>query len=146
MSADGDQGFPGEVSVAATYRLEVCDLVLEFVAGTTKATPVSLSTHPYFNLGGSQANDCLQHFVAIASNEFLETDTCQIPTGRRMSVAGTPFDFRAPRAIGERIREPTPQLEYGGGYDHYFVLAETSSLEPPPICSSNYRSNFWSRC
>lgn len=131
VSADGDQGFPGEVSVAATYRLEACDLVLEFVARATKATPVSLSAHPYFNLGGSQANDCLEHLVAIASNEFLETDTCQIPTGRRMSVAGTPFDFKVPRAIGERIREPTAQLEHGGGYDHYFVLAGTSSSESP---------------
>lgn len=135
VSADGDQGFPGEVSVTATYRLEGCELMLDLVARTTKATPVSLSTHPYFNLEGSKANDCLAHLVTIASNEILETGAYQIPTGRRISVAGTAFDFKAPRAIGERIHEPTAQLEYGGGYDHYFVLAGQSSPRAPRLAA-----------
>lgn len=67
------------------------------------------------------------NLVTIASNEFLETDRYQIPTGQWISVAGTAFDFKAPRGIGERIREPTARLEYGGGYDHYFVLSEEKS-------------------
>jgi aldose 1-epimerase len=135
VSADGDQGFPGEVSVTAAYRLKACELMLDLVARTTKATPVSLSTHPYFNLEGSKANDCLAHLVTIASNEFLETDAYQIPTGRRISVAGTAFDFKAERGIGECIREPIAQLEYGGGYDHYFVLSGESSLRAPRLAA-----------
>jgi len=135
VSADGDQGFPGQVSVTATYRLRACELTLDLVARTTKATPVSLSTHPYFNLEGSEANDCLAHLVTIASNEFLETDTCQIPTGRRISVADTTFDFNAPRGIGERIHEPTDQLENGGGYDHYFILSGESSPREPRLAA-----------
>ena len=135
VSADGDQGFPGEVSAALTYRLEACELILDLVARTTKATPVSLSTHPYFNLGGSKANDCLAHLLTIASNEFLEIDTDQIPTGQRISVADTAFDFKAPREIGERIHEPTAQLEYGGGYDHYFVLSGENSKGAPGLAA-----------
>jgi aldose 1-epimerase len=123
ISADGDQGFPGQLSVTATYRLDGCDLVLDLTATTTKATPVSLSTHPYFNLAGSGAGDCLAHLVALAADEFLKTDPYQIPTGERIPVAGTAFDFRMPRAMGERIREPVTQLEYGCGYDHYFPIA-----------------------
>jgi aldose 1-epimerase len=127
VSADGDQGFPGKLSVTATYHLSGCELGLDLVAHTSKATPVSLSTHPYFNLEGSSAKDCLAHLVTIAAADFLETDKYQIPTGERKLVAGTAFDFRAPRAVGDHIRELDIQLEYGCGYDHFFVLAGTGA-------------------
>jgi aldose 1-epimerase len=123
VSADGDQGFPGQLSVTATYRLDASDLVLDLRATTTKATPVSLSTHPYFNLAGPGVDDCLSHLLTLAADEFLETDPDQIPTGKRIPVAGTAFDFRTPRAMGEGIREPVAQLEYGCGYDHYFPIS-----------------------
>jgi len=123
VSADGDQGFPGKLSVAATYHLSGCELRLDLVADTSKATPISLSTHPYFNLEGSSAIDCLAHVVTIAAPEFLDTDKCQIPTGERKPVAGTAFDFTAPRVVGDHIRDLDIQLEYGCGYDHFFVLA-----------------------
>ena len=135
VSADGDQGFPGQVSVSATYHLSDNELRLDFVATTTEATPVTLSTHPYFNLAGSEAGDCLAHLVTLASSEFLETDADQIPTGKRLSVSGTPFDFRKPQAIGERIRDRDVQLEFGSGYDHYFVLSEKSSLGVPCLAA-----------
>jgi aldose 1-epimerase len=122
VSADGDQGFPGELSVQATYRLEGNSLGLEFEARTTKPTLVSLSAHPYFNLGGPLAGHVLDHMVTIASDAFLPTDDKQIPTGEIRSVEGTPFDFRAATPLDARIRHPDPQLVYGQGYDHYFVL------------------------
>ena len=122
VSPDGDQGFPGEVSVEATWSLDGPELSLAFVARTTRPSPLSLSAHPYFNLDGPLARDCLEHEVEILADAFLPTDQKQIPTGEVRRVAGTPFDFRSPRLIAERIREPDVQLRYGRGYDHYFVL------------------------
>ncbi len=123
VSPDGDQGFPGEVAAEATWRLDGADLSLDFKASTTKPTPLSLSAHPYFNLDGPPARDCLDHEVEIFADSYLPTDRRQIPTGEIAAVAGTPFDFRDRRHIGERIREPAAQLRYGRGYDHYFVLS-----------------------
>ena len=127
ISGDGDQGFPGEVEVSATYRLIESDLRLSFDARTTRPTPLSLSAHPYFNLAGPGVADCLGHCVQILADTFLPTDEQQIPTGERRSVRGTPFDFTMPQAIGARIRWADAQLRIGRGYDHYFVLAETDS-------------------
>lgn len=120
-SRDGDQGFPGEVSVEATWRLDGSSLLLEFTAKTTKPTPLSLSAHPYFNLDGPSARDCLDHEVEIFAEAFLPTDQQQIPTGEIGSVAGTPFDFRTMQPISARIREPEEQLRFAKGYDHCFV-------------------------
>jgi aldose 1-epimerase len=123
-SPDRDQGFPGEVSVEATWRLKGSDLSLVFVAKTTKPTPLSLSAHPYFNLDGLAGRDCLDHEVEIFADAYLPTDQKQIPTGEIESVVGSPFDLRNGRAIKAYIREPHEQLCYGRGYDHYFVLPE----------------------
>jgi aldose 1-epimerase len=122
VSPDGDQGFPGECTVHATYRLEADVLWLELQAQTTRPTPVSLSAHPYFNLAGPQSGSILDHRITIGADTFLPTDASQIPTGELRAVAGTPFDFRTPAAIGARIRQPDTQLLHGQGYDHYFVL------------------------
>lgn len=120
VSPDGDQGFPGEVTVQATYQLDAEVLSLAFEAKTTKPTVINLSAHPYFNLRGP--GDALGHEVTIAADAFLPTDKAQIPTGEIRPVAGTPFDFRAPVVLGERIRQADPQLLVGLGYDHCFVL------------------------
>jgi aldose 1-epimerase len=122
VSPDGDQGFPGEVTVLATYRLDGDSLSLAFEARTTKPTVINLSAHPYFNLGGTASSDVLGHEVTIAAEAFLPTDSAQIPTGEIHPVAGTPFDFRTPALLGTRIRQPDPQLFHGLGYDHCFVL------------------------
>ncbi len=131
ISPDGDQGFPGEVDVTAEYRLVGQALHLTFDATTTKPTPITLSAHPYFNLDGPGAADCLDHRVQIFAERFLPTDEDQIPTGDVRAVAGTPFDFRDPRRIGERIREDDPQLRYGRGYDHYFILPAGDGILRP---------------
>ncbi|HET7306988.1 MAG TPA: aldose epimerase family protein [Gammaproteobacteria bacterium] len=120
ISADGDQGFPGELEVRATWRLEGATLWLEFEARTDAPGPLSLSAHPYFNLG--EAVDVLDHEFTIAADTFLPTDGEQIPTGERRSVAGTPFDFRDPTTAAARIRTPDSQLIHGKGYDHYYIL------------------------
>jgi aldose 1-epimerase len=130
LSPDGDQGFPGDLSVEAVYRLDEDSLWLELSANTTKATPVSLSAHPYFNLAGAESGDVLAHVTTIMADAFLPTDDRQIPTGEIRSVAGTPFDFRKPTPLGARIRRPDPQLIYGNGYDHCFVLGDGQARSP----------------
>jgi aldose 1-epimerase len=127
VSPDGDQGFPGEVTVRATYRLDGDSLGLAFEARTTKPTVINLSAHPYFNLGGTASGDVLGQQVTIAADAFLPTDGAQIPTGEIRPVAGTPFDFRTPAMPGARIRQPDPQLFHGLGYDHCFVLTTDPS-------------------
>ncbi len=130
VSPDGDQGFPGQLSVHATYRLDDHSLSLTLEAETTKATPVSLSAHPYFNLAGLPASDILGHEIMIEADAFLPTDAKQIPTGEIRQVHGTPFDFRRSVPAGARIREADPQLLYGKGYDHCFVLKISDQRTP----------------
>jgi aldose 1-epimerase len=122
VSPDGDQGFPGEVTVQATYQLNADSLSLKFEARTTKPTIINLSAHPYFNLGGPGSGDVLDGEVTIAAEAFLPTDAGQIPTGEIRSVDGTPFDFRQATRLGARLRQPDPQIFIGLGYDHCFVL------------------------
>jgi aldose 1-epimerase len=132
VSGDGDQGFPGEVTAEATWSLDRTDLLLTFAARTTKPTPLSLSAHPYFNLDGPLARDCLDHQVEIFAESYLPTDQRQIPTGEVKPVADTPFDFRRAKSIVERIRKPDEHLRRGRGYDHYFILSQEDpgSLRP----------------
>jgi aldose 1-epimerase len=122
VSPDGDQGFPGEVTVTASYELGDEALSLSLEARTSKPTVINLSAHPYFNLAGAEAGDILNHEVTLAAEAFLPTNASQIPTGELRPVAGTPFDFRQPMPLGSRIRQPDPQLFNGLGYDHCFVL------------------------
>lgn len=130
VSADGDQGYPGELEIRATYRLEGATLWLELEARTSKPTVVSLSAHPYFNLRGVDAGSVLDHEFTIAANAFLPTDAKQIPTGERRDVTATPFDFRRPMTAAARIRQPDPQLLYAKGYDHYFILDPAENEAP----------------
>jgi aldose 1-epimerase len=122
VSPDGDQGFPGEVTIRATYQLHAETLSLKLEAQTTKPTIMNLSAHPYFNLGGPASRDVLDHEVTIAAEAFLPTDAQQIPTGEIRSVEGTQFDFRQATRLGARILQPDPQIFYGLGYDHCFIL------------------------
>ena len=130
VSPDGDQGFPGELTVEATYRLTASTLSLSFQARTTRPTVINLSAHPYFNLGGPEAGDVLRHEATIGASTYLPTDAGQIPTGELQPVDATPFDFRQPRRLGAEIRQPDPQLLVGLGYDHCFVLGATVSDTP----------------
>lgn len=120
-SADGEMGYPGNLDATVVYTLTDDNaLVVSFHAVTDKATPVNLTQHSYFNLAGG--GDILGHLLTIEADAFVAIDPGAIPTGELAPVTGTPFDFRTPRPIGERIGEPDEQLRHGGGYDHNFVL------------------------
>jgi aldose 1-epimerase len=120
-SVDGEQGYPGTLDVTVRYRLTDDNaIVVHFSAVTDRATPVNLTQHSYFNLAGG--GPVLDHELTLDASRLVAIDADLIPTGELASVAGTPFDFRSPRAIGARIDADDAQLRHGGGYDHCFVL------------------------
>lgn len=122
VSPDGDQGYPGTLRVTAIYTLTDDDqLLIDLHAVTDKPTPVNLTHHSYFNL--ADEGDVLDHRLTISADHFTPVDENMIPTGEIRPVAGTPFDFRRPAAIGERIDDARDQqIGYGHGYDHNYVL------------------------
>jgi aldose 1-epimerase len=121
VSADGEEGFPGEVRVRAHYELTADDtLRIDYEAETDRATPVNLSQHIYFNLTGG--GDILDHTLRIAASAITPVRGDLIPTGEFMPVAGTPFDLRGARVIGEAMAEPHPQLTIPRGFDMNWAL------------------------
>lgn len=132
LSPDGDQGYPGNLSVTATYQLsEDNALSLTYQATTDAPTVVNLSNHAYWNLGGEgAAHDAMDHLLAIKAEHYLPVDSALIPTGERRKVAGSAFDFRTPKTIREHIRDKDAQLQHGGGYDHNWVIDEAVTPEP----------------
>ena len=122
VSKDGDQGFPGTLTTTVRYTLNGGALRIEYSATTDKDTVLNLTNHSYFNLAGQGKGDILGHVVKIDASRMTPVDATLIPTGELKPVGGTPFDFRTPHAIGERIAVDDPQLGLGHGYDHNFVL------------------------
>jgi aldose 1-epimerase len=122
VSKDGDQGFPGTLTTTVRYTLSGGALRIEYSATTDKDTVLNLTNHSYFNLAGQGKGDVLGHVLKIDASRMTPVDATLIPTGELKSVEGTPFDFRKPHAIGERINADDVQLRLGKGYDHNFVL------------------------
>jgi aldose 1-epimerase len=121
LSKDGEEGYPGNLHVTATYTLMRDNaLRLEYSAETDKDTVLNLTQHTYFNLAGN--GDILNHRVEILADRFTPVDATLIPTGELRPVESTPFDFRTPTAIGARIGQEDEQLKFGGGYDHNWVI------------------------
>lgn len=121
FSPDGEEGYPGNLAVTALYTLTDDNaLRLDYTATCDQDTIVNLTQHSYFNLAGK--GDILGHVVMMPADRFTPVDATLIPTGELRPVAGTPFDFRKPTAIGARINQPDEQLKFGNGYDHNWVF------------------------
>jgi aldose 1-epimerase len=122
LSKDGEEGFPGNLTAIVRYTLTGHDLRIEYSATTDKDTVLNLTNHSYFNLSGQGNGDILKHVMQINASHYTPVDATLIPTGKIPPVAGTPFDFRTPHAIGERIGNDNEQLHRAKGYDHNWVL------------------------
>jgi aldose 1-epimerase len=124
VSPDGEEGYPGTLTVNVTFTLPVDrnELRIDYSAETDKDTVVNLTNHSYFNLTAAPAHDILKHELRLAALEFTPVDATLIPSGELRNVAGTPFDFTRPTAIGARISQDDQQLKFGKGYDHNWVL------------------------
>ena len=137
ISPDGEEGFPGTVHATVTYRVTAPGtLAMEWTATTDQATVVNLTHHGFFNLAGPgvdgvvDGGGILGHVVEVFSDAFLPVDASAIPRGGPEAVAGTPFDFRTPHVVGERIRVGHEQMRLGKGYDHTWCLPGGRVAEP----------------
>jgi aldose 1-epimerase len=135
ISADGDQGFPGTLTVQVRYTLCGTTLKIETTATTDKTTVVNLTNHAYFNLSGEASGTILDEQLTLQADAFVPVaDGGAIPTGEIRPVAGTPFDFTQPTVVGARITGNDDQLVFGRGYDHNWVVrGEPGTLRPAAV-------------
>ncbi len=127
VSPDGDQGFPGELTVTVRFTLDDDELFIEYTATTDKPTILNLTNHSYFNLAGESSGTILDHEIHLPAETFTPVNATLIPAGELATVEGTPFDFRTSTRIGERIEQPDVQLQRAGGYDHNWCHGESGT-------------------
>jgi aldose 1-epimerase len=132
LSKDGEEGYPGNLDLTVHYWLQNDNsLRVEYLATTDQPTPVNLTQHSYFNLKSEGNGDILGHVLTLHASHTTPVDAGLIPTGEVTPAKGTPFDFTTPHAIGERVDHDDPQLKFGGGYDHNWVLDHQSGRMAP---------------
>jgi aldose 1-epimerase len=136
VSRDGEEGYPGTLTATVRYTVIRNELRIEYRATTDRDTVVNLTNHAYFNLTGIGNDTVLGHQVVLHADRYTPTDAGQIPTGELRDVTGTPFDFRQPHAIGERIEAADEQLRLSRGYDHNWVL--NSHSRQPALAAEVY--------
>jgi aldose 1-epimerase len=123
VSKDGEEGYPGTVTLSVIYTLsDKNELRIVYEGTTDKTTILNPTHHSYFNLSGSFNNTILDHLLTIEADAFTPVDKGLITTGKLLDVAKTPMDFRSPTAIGAHINDKFEQLTFGQGYDHNWVL------------------------
>lgn len=125
-SVDGEEGYPGNLQTEVTYWMnEDGSVEIDYKATTDKKTVINLTNHAYYNLGADKST-ILNHELTLHADRFLPVDATLIPTGELRPVNGTPFDFTTSKRIGEEIGAENQQIQYGGGYDHCWVLSDSS--------------------
>ena len=131
VSPDGEGGFPGTVEVCVTYTVTKDNVwrINYRAKSLDKATPVAMTQHVYFNFKGEAGGSVEDHTLEVAAEKYAPYDASQVPVGEIADVKGTPFDFTAPRLIGERIDDDFDVLKFGKGYDHCWVLPEADGLK-----------------
>jgi aldose 1-epimerase len=123
VSVDGEEGYPGKVTLTVTYTLtDKNELRIVYKGTTDKVTILNPTHHAYFNLSGSFTNTILDLFLTIEADAITPVDKGLIPTGKLLDVTKTPMDFRTPTAIGAHINDKFEQLDFGQGYDHNWVI------------------------
>jgi aldose 1-epimerase len=129
-SIDGEEGFPGNIKIEATFHITAEDsLKISYHAKTDKPTPINLTHHSFFNLKGGNGGSIENHILTIYAEKYTPVNAALIPLGIYESVENTPFDFRTAKTIGQDINSPSYQIKLGNGYDHNFVLKEKNSNE-----------------
>ena len=129
LSKDGEENFPGNLSLTVLFTLtDANELKIDYTATTDKKTVLNLTNHSYFNL--KESGNILHHQLTLKASRFTPVDAGMIPTGELRPVAGTPFDFGKATAIGARIEQDDAQLKLGHGYDHNWVLDAGMKAEP----------------
>ena len=127
---DMEEGFPGKVVAEVVYTwTDANEIIMDYKVTTDRRTVINITNHAYFNLHGAGVGDILDHEAVIKASAFTPVDSTLIPTGELRPVEGTPFDFRTPHLIGERIGEAYDQLILGGGYDHNYVLDNLEEVD-----------------
>ena len=138
LSPDMDCGFPGNLNVEVRYSLISDALSIGYTAECDADTPVSLTNHCYFNLGGHGSGSIGAHTIQILAEAITQVDGMLIPTGELLDIADTPFDLSKPTIIGSGLSDSHPQIAAGNGYDHNFVLSHTPRRSLMPVAVLYY--------